>query len=230
MLEQGAHRHVSSVCSLPGITRRHRLCCWTSVVSSRHDSDQSIVVSWLSHDIVSACLVIDSSPSSVWKLGTRLSDILRSQAQFSDRHQRLACQSETIKSRVVQVTAVSKSCFYQLRQLRVFKRFLTIDTVKAPCCWSLCSLLPTRLTYCKVLLAGAADTQLKRLQSVQNTAARLVSRARRCHQFYTVSIGFQYVSESPSRSLCSCVSVTMVLSAGTLCSAVRRPRAPTVCI
>ena len=32
-----------------------------------------------------------------------------------------------------------------------------------------------------------------------------------CYQFYTVSTGFQYVSESSSRSLCSCGSVSMVL-------------------
>ena len=30
------------------------------------------------------------------------------------------------------------------------------------------------------ILAGVADVQLKRLQSVQNTAARLLSRVRRC--------------------------------------------------
>ena len=32
-----------------------------------------------------------------------------------------------------------------------------------------------------------------------------------CHQFYTVSTVFQYVSESPSRLLCSCGSVSMML-------------------
>jgi len=36
-----------------------------------------------------------------------------------------------------------------------------------------------RLDYCNALLAGIADTQVKRLQSVQNTAARLVYGARR---------------------------------------------------
>ena len=56
-----------------------------------------------------------------------------------------------------------------------------------------------------------------------------------CHQFCTVSTGFQYVSESPSRSLCSCRSVSMVLllrTAGTLCPGRRRLSAvtATVCI
>jgi len=43
----------------------------------------------------------------------------------------------------------------------------------------------------------------------------------------TVSTGFQYVSESPSRPLCSCGSVSMVLSARTLCPTRRRPVALT---
>ena len=32
-----------------------------------------------------------------------------------------------------------------------------------------------------------------------------------CHQFYTVSTGFKCVSQTPSRSLCLCGSVSMVL-------------------
>ena len=36
-----------------------------------------------------------------------------------------------------------------------------------------------RLDYCNALLAGIADSQVKRLQSVQNAAAGLVSGARR---------------------------------------------------
>ena len=35
------------------------------------------------------------------------------------------------------------------------------------------------LHYCNSLLTGAADVHFKRLQSVQNAAARLISRARR---------------------------------------------------
>ena len=40
----------------------------------------------------------------------------------------------------------------------------------------------------------------------------IIQLALRLHlQFYTVSTGFQYVSESATRSLCSCGSVSMVL-------------------
>jgi len=74
-----------------------------------------------------------------------------------------------------QVTAVSRSCFYQMRQLRVVQRSLTNDALRS----LVQAFIHCRLDYCNALLAGITDTQLKRLQSVQNTAARLVSGARR---------------------------------------------------
>jgi len=77
-----------------------------------------------------------------------------------------------------QVTAVSCLCFYQMRQLcvrRVVQRSLTKNALRSLVqafihCWLDC---------CNALLAGITDTQIKRLQLVQNTAARLVSGARR---------------------------------------------------
>ena len=74
-----------------------------------------------------------------------------------------------------QVTAVSPSCFYQLRQLRVVRRSLTEDALRS----LVQAFIHCRLDYCNALLAEIADTQVKRLQSVQNAAARLVSGARR---------------------------------------------------
>ena len=74
-----------------------------------------------------------------------------------------------------QVTAVFPYCFYQLRQLRVVRRSLTEDALRL----LVQAFIHCRLDYCNALLAGIADTHVKRLQSVQNAAARLVSGARR---------------------------------------------------
>ena len=64
-----------------------------------------------------------------------------------------------------QVTAILISCFYQLRQLRVVKRSLTRHLFK-----------PLFTADCRLLqcLIGRRSSQLKRLQSAQNTSARLV--------------------------------------------------------
>jgi len=40
--------------------------------------------------------------------------------------------------------------------------------------------IASRLDYCNALLYGVSDKLMRRLQSVQNAAARLVTRVRRC--------------------------------------------------
>ena len=55
--------------------------------------------------------------------------------------------------------------------VRTVQRSLTQHALRSP----VQALIHCRLDYCNALLAGVADTQMKRLQSVQNTAARLVS-------------------------------------------------------
>jgi len=74
-----------------------------------------------------------------------------------------------------QVIAVSLSCFYYLRQLRVVQGSLTEDALRS----LVQAFIHCRLDYCNALLAGIADTQVKQLQSVQNAAAWLISGARR---------------------------------------------------
>jgi len=74
-----------------------------------------------------------------------------------------------------QMTAVSRSHFYQMCQLRVVQRSLTKDALMS----LIKAFIHCRLDYCNALLAGITDTQIKWLQSVQNTTARLMSGARR---------------------------------------------------
>jgi len=74
-----------------------------------------------------------------------------------------------------QVAAVCQPCFYHLRQLRVVQRSLTRDVLQS----LLQAFVHCRLENCNAILTGAADEQIRRLQAVQNAAARLVLRARR---------------------------------------------------
>jgi len=73
------------------------------------------------------------------------------------------------------VSAVCRTGFFQLRQMRTIRRSLTPDTIRA----LVQAFVSCRLDYCNSLLAGVADVHLRRLQSVQNAAVRLVSGARR---------------------------------------------------
>jgi len=76
---------------------------------------------------------------------------------------------------VLQIAAVCRACYFQLSQLRSIRRALTTDALQV----LVQAFIHCRLDYCNSLLAGVADVHLKRLQSAQNSAARLVSRARR---------------------------------------------------
>ena len=73
------------------------------------------------------------------------------------------------------IDSVCRSGFFQLRQLRVILSTLTPDCAKM----LVHAFISSRLDYCNSLLFGVSNEQLKRLQSVQNAAARLISGTRK---------------------------------------------------
>ena len=73
------------------------------------------------------------------------------------------------------VDSVCRSGFFQLRQLRAVRSSLTPDCAKM----LVHAFISSRLDYCNSLLYGVSVEQLKRLQSVQNAAARLISGTRK---------------------------------------------------
>jgi len=73
----------------------------------------------------------------------------------------------------LQVSAVLCLCFYQISQLCVVQRSPTKGALRS----LTQALIRCRSDYCNALLAGITDIWIKRLQSLQNTAAHLVSGA-----------------------------------------------------
>ena len=74
-----------------------------------------------------------------------------------------------------QVNSVSRSGHYQLRNIGHIRRYLTNNATKS----LVNGLVTSRLDYCNVLLCGMPQTTLNKLQQVQNTAARIVTRTSR---------------------------------------------------
>jgi len=68
-----------------------------------------------------------------------------------------------------------RAAYYQLRQLRTVTWCLTPEATNK----TLQAFISCHLDYCNALLYGIADDLLRRLQSVQNAAARLVAGSRR---------------------------------------------------
>jgi hypothetical protein len=66
-------------------------------------------------------------------------------------------------------------CFYQLRQLRMIRRTLSIEAAKT----LVHAFVSGRVDYCNSVLNGASAIHLRRLQSVLNGAARVVTKKRK---------------------------------------------------
>ena len=70
-----------------------------------------------------------------------------------------------------QISNISKSVRYQLRNLSFIRKCLTKDATEQ----LVHALISSRLDFCNSLLSGLPVQQISRLQSLQNSAARLVT-------------------------------------------------------
>jgi hypothetical protein len=76
------------------------------------------------------------------------------------------------------ISAVSKSCYYHIRDLRHIRSTLDLNTAKTVAA----SLIHSRLDYCNSLLLNLPSEELNRLQLVLNSAARAVTNTPKfCH-------------------------------------------------
>jgi len=80
------------------------------------------------------------------------------------------------------VSAVCRAAYYQLWQLHPLIRSLSSDAAKL----LVQAFISTRLDYCNSLLYGIRDNLYRRLQAVQNAAARLVTNTRKCEHITPV--------------------------------------------
>ena len=68
-----------------------------------------------------------------------------------------------------------RGAYLELRRINSIRNLLLIDAVKT----LVCSLVLSRLDYCNSLLVGLPQSLIKRLQEVQNAAARSILRTPR---------------------------------------------------
>jgi len=73
------------------------------------------------------------------------------------------------------VASVCRSSYCQLKQLRPVARSLSIEAAKT----LVQAFVSSRLDYCNAIVHGLPEKLMRRLQSVQNAAARVITSARR---------------------------------------------------
>ena len=77
-----------------------------------------------------------------------------------------------------QITALSKACYYHIRQLRCIRSYLDSSTA----CTIATSIVYSKLDYCNSLYYKLPKSQLSRLQQIHNSLARTVIKApKSCH-------------------------------------------------
>jgi len=109
------------------------------------------------------------------KITVRDVQLLSTEVTVVDSTRNLGVIIDSQLSLEAHVAAVCRSGYYQLWQLRPVKRSPSADAAKP----LVQAFISSRLDYCNALLYGLSDGLMRRLQSVQNPAARLVTGARR---------------------------------------------------
>ena len=84
------------------------------------------------------------------------------------------------------VSAVVRSCFSHIRSLSKVRPYITY---KAASSIAVCLIL-SKLGSCNSLLSGLPPKQIKRLQAVQNAAARTVMKCKKTQQQQTTPLPF----------------------------------------
>ena len=82
-----------------------------------------------------------------------------------------------------QISALSKACFYHIRDLRRIRQYLSVSTAANIAT----SLVHSKLDYCNSLYLNLPQTELNRLQHIQNALARVVTNTR-LHDHITPSL------------------------------------------
>ena len=76
-------------------------------------------------------------------------------------------------SMVRQVSSIVKGCSYHLRNIGRVRPYLSTEACKTV----IQGLVISKIDYCSALLVGIPQNQIKRLQIIQNKAARVISRS-----------------------------------------------------
>ena len=109
------------------------------------------------------------------KLSVTELSLLSARVQFSTTVSDLGVLIDGQLSMADHVSSLCRSCFFQLRQLRLVRSSLTPDAAKM----LVHAFTSSRLDYCNSLLYGIGDGLVKKLQAVQNSAARVVTGTRK---------------------------------------------------
>ena len=99
----------------------------------------------------------------------------RTDIVFSDHVRNLGFFLDSDLSLKFHVIKICQAAYCELRRISSIRKYLTLDATKQ----LVSSCILSRLDYCNSLLSGCSKKLLKPLQQVQNSAAKLIFKARK---------------------------------------------------
>ena len=93
-----------------------------------------------------------------------------SEVNPADTVRNLGVQFDSCLTMTAHVSQLVRGCFYQLRRIKTIRRFVPTSTAVI----LVNSFIVSRVDYCNSVLAGLPACQLERIQSVLNSAARII--------------------------------------------------------
>jgi hypothetical protein len=93
-----------------------------------------------------------------------------SEVHPADTIRNLGVQFDSCMTMTAHVSQLVRGCFYQLRRIKTIRRFVPTSTAVI----LVNSFIVSRVDYCNSVLAGLPACQLERIQSMLNSAARII--------------------------------------------------------
>ena len=155
--------HHCSCYSLP-------VCC-TQLDHTHGDVVQRTTCFRKNRMVLHSVVGLTSDSTQLAKLTVTQLQVINSVVEFDSTATNVGVVLDGQLSMSQQVTAVCRSCFYQLSQLKSVKSSLTREALHS----LIQPFVHCRLDYCNSALAGVTKVYLHKLQSVENMAAYMVS-------------------------------------------------------
>ena len=99
---------------------------------------------------------------------------------------------DTTMSMLLHVNNVCKSAFYHLRTISRIRKYVSTQTTEI----LIHAFVTSKLDHCNSLLYNVPKNVIKKLQSVQNAAARLITRSRKCDHITPILLDLHWLPVS----------------------------------
>ena len=140
----------------------------------------------------------DKSEVAMFSTAPRVSKLIQSasvtvagvQIQFTDHVKSLGVTFDSHLSFDKHINNICRACYFHIRGLRHVRSAMSTDTAKTVAC----PIVSSRLANCNALLAGMSESNMYKLQLVQNKLARVVTglhRRKTLHRPSRSCIGYR---------------------------------------